>query len=82
MSKQILYKILHYLSKGASYLLVFCSLFIVQKFLYDLIPFIEGATLFNILYVSEFLAGLIAYLIIDNFIEISSPYADKIKDKE
>jgi drug/metabolite transporter (DMT)-like permease len=76
--KQLIYKMLHYLSKLSSYVVVLCGLFILQNYLYKLIP-ISDIVLYDTFYLNEVLATIISIIITKKFFTFSSPYAEKIK---
>lgn len=69
---KMLYKILNFISKVASYTFAFSLLFILQKYTFGLL--IKDVVLFNKIYLYEVLFTASSLYVIKKFIRAYSPY--------
>lgn len=56
-----------------SYILVFCILFVVQKYTIGMIPGFRQLTLFGLVYLHEVIFAIVAVFVISRFVKIGAP---------
>lgn len=77
----MIYHFLHYLSKMASYFLIFSVLFLLQKFTLGYIPVFKEIVLLNKFYLHEILFILSSLIITIRYFKVSSPYKTKLNNE-
>lgn len=70
----LLYKILHTLSKLSCYTVAFCLVFLAQNYTLGLIPFIKHLVLGRF-YLKDILFIFISLFIVIKYVNVSTPYA-------
>ncbi|EHN14450.1 hypothetical protein IYC_14033 [Clostridium sporogenes PA 3679] len=72
--KTLFIKLLNFISISSSYLVVFCILFLFQKYTIGRIPLLKTFIIFNKFYLYEILFFISSIYIIIKYINVYSPY--------
>jgi hypothetical protein len=76
-----LYRIFHYISCLASWVLIFAILFLLQEYTIGLIPGFNQIVVLNTFYLHELLFLITSIFIIIKFVKVNSPWSKYLKDR-
>ncbi len=71
---KLVLRLLDFVSKLGSYILIFSLLFLIQKYTLGYLFNLREIVLFNIVYLYEILFSVTSILFIKKFVKVSSPY--------